>query len=53
MERFLAYVFIGLVIILVAGPMFVVAAHAAVPLILAVGLVVAALRIVWHFTNRY
>jgi hypothetical protein len=53
MERLLGYVFIGLVAVVVAGPMFVVVAHAAVPLILVVGLVVVLLRLVWHFTSRY
>lgn len=53
MERFLEYLFIGLVAITVAGPMFVFVAHAAVPLVLAVGFVVVMLRLVWHFTRRY
>lgn len=36
-----------------AGPTLTRLADAAVPLVVALGLVVALLRIVWHFTNRY
>lgn len=37
----------------IAGPALAGLAHAAVPLVVAVGVVAALLRIVWHFTNRY
>jgi hypothetical protein len=36
-----------------AGPTLVGLAHAAVPLVIALGVVIALLRLVWHFTSRY
>lgn len=51
---------VGLVVAIVAlsalvsaGPTIVALANALAPLVLAVGLVIAVLRIVWHFTKRY
>lgn len=35
-----------------AGPVIVALANALAPLVLAVGLVVAVLRLVWHYTHR-
>jgi hypothetical protein len=36
-----------------AGPRLVVLMQAVVPLIVAVGLVIVVVRLVWHYTNRY
>lgn len=36
-----------------AGPTLVGLAHAAVPLVIALGSVAVVLRLVWYFTNRY
>lgn len=44
---------VGLSVLVSAGPTLVGLAHAAVPLVIAIGLVVAVLRLVWHITNRY
>lgn len=35
------------------GPALAVLADALVPLVIALGLVLAGLRIVWHYTRRY
>lgn len=35
------------------GPTLIALLHAAVPLVIAVGVVVAVLRLVWHFTSLY
>lgn len=44
--------FLFLAGLLAAGPTIVALASALAPLLLAVGLVVAVLRLVWHYTNR-
>jgi hypothetical protein len=36
-----------------AGPTLIGLVHALVPLVLAMGGVVAMLRLLWHFTGRY
>lgn len=36
-----------------AGPTLIGLTHALVPLVLAVGGVIAVLRLLWHFTSRY
>lgn len=56
MNRFVGYLLLILVtayVLRAASPALAGLAHAAVPLIIAVGAVSTAMRIVWHFTNRY
>jgi hypothetical protein len=36
-----------------AGPTLIRLAHAAVPLVIAIGVVVLLARLVWYFTRRY
>jgi hypothetical protein len=44
---------VALSVLVSAGPTLVGLAHAVVPLVIAIGVVIVALRLVWHFTNRY
>ncbi len=44
---------VGLSVLTSAGPTIIGIVHAAVPLVIAVGVGAAALRLVWHFANRY
>lgn len=44
---------VALSVLVSAGPTLVALADAAVTLVIAGGLVVALLRIVWHYTGRY
>jgi hypothetical protein len=53
MTHFLVIAIVGLAVLTAAGPTLVALAHAAVPLVIAVGVVVLALRAVWFFTNRW
>ena len=53
MTRFLILAIVGLVVLSAAGPAIVALAHAAVPLVLVVGIVILVLRGVWFFTNRW
>lgn len=50
---FLPVALVSLVILTAAGPALVALSNAVVPAVLAVGLVVAVLRLVWHYTSRY
>lgn len=43
---------VGLVALAAAGPTLARLFHAAVPLVLVVGVVVAVLRVVWWYTRR-
>lgn len=47
----LVLLIVALCAVIAAGPTIVALAHALVPFVLVVGLVVAVLRLVWHFTN--
>jgi hypothetical protein len=42
-----------LLLLVSAGPTLIGLLHAATPLVIAVGVVVVVLRLVWHFTNRF
>lgn len=56
MNHLIGWLILALVtvsILSAAGPTLVGLAHAAAPLVIAVGAVLALLRVVWHFTNRY
>lgn len=56
MTRGVAWLIIAVVALSVlnsAGPTLIGLAEMAVPLVVAVGSVVIAARIVWHFTSRY
>lgn len=50
---FLIVCVVALSMLVSAGPTLIGLTHAAVPVVIAVGSVVIALRIVWHFTSRY
>jgi hypothetical protein len=50
---FLVVAIVALAVLVSAGPTLIALAHAAVPLIAAVGVVIGVLRIIWHFTSRY
>jgi hypothetical protein len=55
-EKLFHFLFIGVLLLAVlsaVGPVIVALANALVPLIIVGGLVVGALRLVWHFTDRY
>lgn len=41
-----------LAVLVSAGPTLIALLHAAVPLVIAVGVVVVVVRVVWAFTNR-
>lgn len=53
MTRFLVIAIVGLAALTAAGPTLVALAHAAVPLIIAGGVVILLVRAVWYFTNRW
>jgi hypothetical protein len=53
MTRFLVIAIVGLAALTAAGPTLVALAHAAVPLIVAGGVVAILLRATWYFTNRW
>jgi membrane protein YdbS with pleckstrin-like domain len=56
MSKPVAYLIVAIVflsILVSAGPTLVALANAAVPLVMVVGSVAIALRLVWYFTNRY
>jgi hypothetical protein len=53
MTRFLVIAIVGLAALTAAGPTVVALAHAAVPLIIAGGVVTLLVRAVWYFTNRW
>lgn len=44
---------VALCVLVSAGPTLVRLAHAAVPLVVALGVVTLVLRLAWYFTNRY
>jgi hypothetical protein len=44
---------VGLSALVSAGPTLISLADAAVPLVIAVGIVVGVLRLIWHYTSRY
>lgn len=50
---FLVVAIVTLAVLVSAGPTLVGLAHAAVPLVIAIGSVAGLLRLIWHFTNRY
>jgi threonine/homoserine efflux transporter RhtA len=55
-NRIVAWLVLALVALAVltqVTPMLIRLAHAALPLVVAMGCVLAALRIVWYFTSRY
>ena len=49
----LVAVVVTLSVLVAAGPTIVALAHAAVPLVLVVGLVVILARLAWYFTGRW
>ncbi len=51
MNRSLAMVTVGLVVLVAAGPIIVCLARALVPLVLVIGVVAAVLRAVWFYTR--
>lgn len=54
--RAVAWLVVALItlnVLTAAGPTIVRLAHALAPLVVAVGLIAALLRIVWHVTSRY
>lgn len=55
MERnvgYLVVVTVCLSVLMAAGQTLIALATAAAPLVLALGLVICAVRLVWHYTNR-
>lgn len=42
-----------LAVLVSAGPTLIALAQAAVPLVIAIGVVVVVVRVVWAFTNRF
>ncbi len=53
MPRPLAIALMILLLLIEAGPTVVALAHALVPLVLVTGAVVATVRLVWFYTNRW
>jgi hypothetical protein len=56
MTRLVVWLVVGIIalsVLVSAGPTIVALANALAPLVLAVGLVIAVLRIVWLFTKHY
>ena len=53
MTRFLVLAIVGLAVLAAAGPMLVMIARAAVPLVVVTGVVVLVLRVAWYFTHRW
>jgi hypothetical protein len=51
--RFGAIAIVLLAALTAAGPTIVALAHAAVPLVIAVGAVAVVLRVAWYFTQRW
>lgn len=52
LATFLAVAIVGLAILTAAGPALVALSNAMVPVVIAVGLMLALLRLVWFYTNR-
>jgi hypothetical protein len=50
---YLVAAIVALSVLVSAGPTLIGLLNATVPLVVAGGSVVVALRLVWHFTNRY
>lgn len=53
MTRLIPPLIVGLVVLAAIGPNLGVLAQRLVPLVIILGVIVAVLRIVWHFTSRY
>jgi hypothetical protein len=52
-SRFLVIAIVGLAVLTAAGPTVVALTHAAVPLVIAAGVVTILVRAVWYFTSRW
>jgi hypothetical protein len=50
---FVLLAILGLAVITAAGPTLVLLMRAAVPLVIAVGVMAIVLRVLWHFTHRW
>lgn len=53
MRHFLLTLVLGLVVLAAAGPALAALAQAAVPLVIAVGVVILLARGLWYFTRRW
>jgi hypothetical protein len=53
MTRFLVIAIVGLAALIAAGPTLVALAHAAVPLVVAGGVMLLIMRAAWYLTNRW